>query len=61
MKYESTERSRNNKLNLKNYFSDKKKKVQKHEDKLKNNKIIIKIDKNQLINMDKIKKSNSKN
>ena len=62
MKYGLTERVRNYKLSLNNDISDKRKKIEKLEDKLKNNKNIIKIDKNQLKDMDKIKKtSNSKN
>ena len=56
MKFGLTERVRNYKLNLNNETSDKKKKI---EDQLKNNKIIIKIDKNLIKNNDKNKKTST--
>ena len=59
MKYGLTERVRNYKLSLNNEISDKKKKIEKHEEQLKNNKNIIKLDKNPIKNSDKSKKTNT--
>ena len=59
MKFGLTERVRNYKLNLNNETSDKKKKIEKHEDQLKSNKIIIKIDKNLIKSNDKNKKTST--
>ena len=62
MKYGLTERVRNNKLNLNNDTPDKKIKNINAEEVFKNNKRIIKIDKNKVKNDDKNKiASNSKN
>ena len=59
MKYGLTERVRNYKLSLNNEISDKKKKIEKHEEQLKNNKNIIKLDKNPIKNNDTSKKTNT--